>query len=134
MMSEKPQGWQQWLEHGRQYEIAGSGKSGNSKFSPTIIYNLLSMSLESYCMAILDYHRTLPDNHTFTDLMNALERVCVIDPDLKRRVFELEKCQQICAFDDFEIARVDTIVNREFQRVVEIMGQMACSQCCAAAS
>ena len=125
----KPQGWRDWLEHGRQYEQVGIGKSGDSKLSPTIVYNLFSMSLESYCMAILDYHGTLADNHTFTDLMDALETVCDVDPKFKLRILTLEKSQQICAFDDFVIAQVDSIVNREFQDVVKIIGRMARLEC-----
>ena len=129
----RPQGWREWLKHGCQYEKAGVGKSENSKLSPVIIYNLFSMALESYCMSILDYHGTLADNHTFTDLLNALETVCTIDAELKQRILELEKCQKICAFDDFVTAEVDSIVNREFQSVVEILGQLARSQCKTAA-
>lgn len=122
--------WKRWLEEGRQYEEAGASKAGStSKLSPTVVYNLFSMSLESYCMAILDYHGTLADNHTFTDLMDGLEKVTSIEPELKRRILELEKCQQICAFEDFTIANVDSIVNREFQNVIELFGRLARTQC-----
>ncbi|MHC4553088.1 MAG: hypothetical protein ACYSUT_10050 [Planctomycetota bacterium] len=125
--------WKQWLLQGRQYQDAGSSKNGAaSKLSPTVVYNLFSMSLESYCMAILDYHGTLADNHTFTDLLDSLERVIDVDPELKRRILDLEKCQQICSFEDFIIAEVDSIVNREFQEVVGIVGQLAQTQCRAA--
>lgn len=122
--------WQQWLEEGKQYERAGAGKSNaGSKLSATVVYNLFSMSLESYCMAILDYHGTLADNHTFTDLMDSLATVYAIDPELKRRILDLEKYQQICAFDDFIVAEVDSIVNREFQNVIEIFGELVRTQC-----
>ena len=123
--------WKQWLVKGRQYENAGLSKSGvSSKLSPVVIYNLFSMSLESYCMAILDYHGTLADNHTFTDLIDSLERVYTISPGLKRRILELEKHQQICAFDDFFVAEVDSIVNREFQDVIGTFGEIARTECC----
>lgn len=122
--------WQQWLKQGQQYESAGIGKNKSaSKLDPVIVYNLFSMSLESYCMAILDCHGTLADNHTFTDLLDSLDRVCPIEPELKRRILDLEKCQQICSFEDFVVAEVDAIVNREFQDVVKHIGNLARSQC-----
>lgn len=127
--------WKQWLVQGRQYEDAGTSKTGAaSKLSPVVVYNLFSMSLESYCMAILDYHGTLADNHTFTDLVDSLERVYAVTPELKRRILDLEKCQKICGFDDFVIAEVDSIVNREFQNVVGLLGDMARTECCVAAA
>lgn len=127
--------WKQWLIQGRQYEHAGTSKDGiKSKLSPVVVYNLFSMALESYCMAILDYHGTLADNHTFTDLMDSLKRVYAVEPGLQRRILELEKCQQICAFDDFIMARVDSTVNREFQDVVGILGELARTECSVAAA
>jgi len=127
--------WEQWLVQGRQYEVAGTSKNGAaSKLSPVVVYNLFSMSLESYCMAILDYHGTLADNHTFTDLMDSLERVYTVNSELKRRILELEKCQQICAFDDFVVAEVDSIINCEFQNVVALLGEMARTECRVAAA
>lgn len=122
--------WQQWLKEGQQYEKAGIGKNKTaSKLDPIIVYNLFSMSLESFCMAILDYHGTLADNHTFSDLLDSLERVCPVKPDLKCRILELEKCQQICSFDDFVVAQVDSIVNREFQDVIKLVSELAHAEC-----
>lgn len=127
--------WKQWLIQADQYEKAGTAKDGvSSRLSPEIVYNLFSMSLESYSMAILDYHGTLADNHTFTDLVEAIERVTTLEPELKRRILELEKCQQICSFDDFVVAQVDSIMNREFQNVIQIFGNWARSLCCSAAA
>ena len=127
--------WKEWLMEARQYEDAGAGKGGvASKLSPVVVYNLFSMSLESYCMAILDYHGTLADNHTFTDLMDSMEKVYSVEPELKRRILELEKYQQICAFEDFIVAEVDSIINREFQDVVGIFGEIARTECRVAAA
>lgn len=127
--------WKQWLIEARQYEDAGTSKNrAASRLSPVVVYNLFSMSLESYCMAILDYHGTLADNHTFTDLMDSLEKICVVDPELKRRILDLEKCQQICSFKDFTIAEVDSIINREFQNVLGVFGELARTQCSGASA
>jgi hypothetical protein len=59
------------------------------------------MSLESYVMAILDYHHTLPDNHTFTDLMAALQTVMPLDENLKKRILRYENIQSICSIEKY---------------------------------
>ena len=93
--------WQTWLKQGDQYNEAATPKSTSSRFGTDIRYNLISMSLESYVMAILDFHHTLPDNHTFIDLITALEEVMPIDETLKRRILQYESIQSICSIDKY---------------------------------
>ncbi len=123
--------WEKFLELGRQYEASGKSKNGPmSKLSPVVVYNLFSMALENYCMAMLMYHGTMADNHTFTDLIDSLERVCPLDAALKGRILDLERHQQICSFADFVVAEVDSIINREFQDVVAVLSETAHAECC----
>lgn len=102
-MEKEKTNWVTWLVKGDQYLTAGTPKSDKSKFGTDILYNLLSMSLESYIMAILDYKQNLPDNHTYTDLIYGLERVMPIDKDLKLRILKYESIQSICSVDKFSI-------------------------------
>ncbi len=97
--------WKEWLPKGDQYLNAGTPKSGTSKFGTDILYNVLSMALESYIMAILDYKQNLPDNHTYTDLIFGLERVMTIDPKLKEKILKYESIQSICSIDKFSIKK-----------------------------
>ena len=87
-----------WFTEGCQYLTAGSGET--KKFNPTIRYNLLAMAFEKFVMAILIQHNQLPDNHTFTDLVEGLERVMPLELDMKRLIYRLESAQQICSFTD----------------------------------
>ena len=93
--------WETWLTHGDQFLSAATPKKEKSRFKEDIIYNLLSMSLESYIMAILDFHETLPDNHTYTDLITALERVMPVDKNLKNRILQYENIQSICSIEKY---------------------------------
>lgn len=93
--------WQTWLKNGDQYLKAATPKGEKSRFGTDIRYNLLSMSLEGYIMAILDFHNNLPDNHTYTDLVIGLERVMPIDETLKKRILQYESIQSICAIDKY---------------------------------
>ncbi len=93
--------WRKWLKNGDQYLKAATPKGETSRLGPDIRYNLLSMSLEGYIMAILDFYNDLPENHTFFDLVNALERVMPIDERLKQRILKYENIQSICSLETY---------------------------------
>lgn len=93
--------WQTWLKNGDQYLKAATPKGKKSRFGTDIRYNLLSMSLEGYIMAILDFHNNLPDNHTYKDLILGLERVMPVDAILKKRILQYENIQSICSIEKY---------------------------------
>lgn len=101
MMNKSNRHWEKWLKEGDQYLKAATPKGKKSRFGPDIRYNLLSMSLEGYIMAITDYHNNLPDNHTYTDLLEALERVIPVDESLKHRLLQYENIQSICSIEKY---------------------------------
>ena len=119
----------EWLKEGAQYQKAVTPGSMKVKFTPTIAYNILSMSLESYCMAIMDKHQNLPDNHTFYDLVDGLERVIALDPVLKDRILDLGKYQEICSIKEFQIAQPDEQAIVEFHEVLKDVAALAEQQC-----
>lgn len=100
-MSEKKLNWRTWLIQGDQYLKASTPKSGVSRFGTEVRYNLISMSLEAYIMAIMDFHKTLPQNHTYTDLIIGLETVCPLDETLKNRILQYENIQSICSIEKY---------------------------------
>lgn len=100
-MKESKLNWSNWLIQGDQYLKAATPKSGISPFGAEIRYNLISMSLEAYIMAIMDYHQAMPENHTYTDLIYGLETVMPLDEDLKNRILRYENIQSICSIDKY---------------------------------
>ena len=63
----------------------------------------MSMAFESYVMGMLDYHQSLPDNHTYTDLIFALDKIVPLESSLKNRILKYENIQSICSVDKFQI-------------------------------
>jgi hypothetical protein len=101
-MTENNLNWQTWLAHGDQYLKSGTKRENSRiKFGSEIRYNVLSMALEAYIMSIVDFHHTLPDNHTYTDLIDSLESVMQIDQELKQRILKYENIQSICSIDKY---------------------------------
>lgn len=93
--------WNSWLLQGDQYLKAITPKSGKSRFDTVVRYNMISMSLEAYVMAIMDFHKTLPQNHTYTDLLIGLETVIQLDENLKNRILKYENIQSICSIEKY---------------------------------
>ena len=100
-MTERELSWRIWLDHGDKYLKAAIPKGKIGILGPTIRYNLLSISMENYIMAILDFYKTLPDNHTYTDLITSLEQVVPVDEGLKSRILKHECVQSICSMSDY---------------------------------
>ena len=121
--------WETWLKQGDQYLKAGTPKSEKSRFGTEIRYNLLSMSMESYIMAILDFHNTLPDNHTFIDLLNALEVVIPVDKSLKDRILKYENIQRICSLEKYHRNKPSEEDINDLRGAIVEIGEMANEIC-----
>ena len=121
--------WMTWLNNGEQYFRAACPKGDKSRFGADLLYNLLSMSLEGYVMAIAGFYDCLPYNHTYTDLMDALERVMPLDPDLKARILTHESLQNICSIEDYQRSHPSEDALADLRDAVARIGAMARQVC-----
>ena len=91
--------WAQYRQEGEQFlRLAEQAHHRQKKaFTPTILYNLVTMAIEKLVMAALMRCGRLPDNHTLHDLVAALERWL---PETVRGLAgplcELDSFQDIC--------------------------------------
>ena len=91
--------WAQYRLEGEQFlRLAEQAHHRQTKaFTPTILYNLVTMAIEKLVMAALMRCGRLPDNHTLHDLVAALERWL---PETVRGLAgplcELDSFQDIC--------------------------------------
>ena len=91
--------WAQYRLEGEQFlRLAEQAHHRQKKaFTPTILYNLVTMAVEKLVMAALMRCGRLPDNHTLHDLVAALERWL---PETVRGLAgplcELDSFQDIC--------------------------------------
>ncbi len=85
-----------WKDGEAYHRTAIGAKKRPQVFIPEIVYNLLAMAIEKYFMAFLEAHKTMPDNHTFTDLINAVNKIKPLSPELESSLKSLENVQDIC--------------------------------------
>ena len=88
--------WAQYRLEGEQFlRLAEQAHHRQKKaFTPTILYNLVTMAIEKLVMAALMRCGRLPDNHTLHDLVAALERWL---PETVRGLAE-----PLCRLDSFQ--------------------------------
>ena len=88
--------WAQYRLEGEQFlRLAEQAHHRQKKaFTPTILYNLVTMAIEKLVMAALMRCGRLPDNHTLHDLVAALERWL---PETVRGLSE-----PLCRLDSFQ--------------------------------
>lgn len=128
-MSDSPD-WMTWLNNGDLYFKAATPKGEKSRFGTDLRYNLLSMSLEGYVMAISGYHKLLPDNHTYTDLMDGLDRVIPVDASLRARILKHESIQSICSIEDYHRSHPSEEVLEELKEAISELAVIAHQTCC----
>ena len=96
--------YETYLKDGQSYHRTAVGAQKRREvFNAEIIYNLLAMAIEKYFMAFFDKQGTLPDNHTFTDLIDSANKIKPLDEDLVIELKALETFQDICpVFEDYQ--------------------------------
>ncbi|NLD99493.1 MAG: hypothetical protein GX640_06425 [Fibrobacter sp.] len=121
--------WREWLTDGEKYLKTAGGQSKAARFNTAYQYNVIAIALESFAMAILDYHGKLPDNHTFTDLIEALQTVIGLPDDLREKILEHEQTQKICSFTDYTRTEPTTEEINDFRDAVKKIGTIARNVC-----
>ncbi len=78
----RQQTWEEALKEAEEYRKAAvGGMDRTAVFTPRILYNILAMSAEKYCIALFTSRRYMTEGHTFHDLAAALVEVLGSDID-----------------------------------------------------
>ena len=67
----------------------------------SLVFNVASIAIECYLLAICSYYDIMPVNHNFNYLMNAAESVAVFDPELDNAIRSLDEIFGICSLDEY---------------------------------
>lgn len=67
----------------------------------SLVFNVASVALERYLVALCDLYGLEPRNHNYISLMKLVETVVDISPDLNKRVKSLDWIFGICSIDDY---------------------------------
>jgi hypothetical protein len=120
--------WQTWLKNADDY-LKAIAPNKISRFGTDIRYNLITMALENYIMAILDYHNNTPGNHSIINLMRTLESIMPIDKTLKQRILKYTIVQSICSIDLYNRKNPTEEDIEDLTGAVNEIGNMAHKTC-----
>lgn len=87
--------------------VAGAHKRP-TVFTTELTFNLLTMAIEKHAMAILMACGTLPDNHTFLDLLDGLKWVLPVSSANHDLLLSLHEEESMCSLDVPPKPRVPT--------------------------
>jgi HEPN domain-containing protein len=68
---------------------------------PSLVFNVASVALERYLVALCALHGAMPMNHNYTCLMAAAETVVAFPPELKKEIVSLDIIFGICSLYDY---------------------------------
>jgi hypothetical protein len=86
-------------------------------FTPEIVHNLLGMALEKFAMVILMRAGTMPDNHTFSDLLRELKAQIPVRPAIEAALLAMDEESDLCSL---EIRKVHIPGPERMRELVEI--------------
>lgn len=71
------------------------------ELSPGLVFNVASIAVESYLIALCAWYGSMPFNHNYASLMDTAEEVMQFDPALSRDIRALDRIFGICSLDDY---------------------------------
>lgn len=77
-------------------------------FTRELVFNLLTLAIEKHAMAILMACGTLPENHTFLDLLDGLKWVLPVSESNHATLLTLHREESMCSIDAPVTSRIPT--------------------------
>jgi len=68
---------------------------------PSLIFNVASVAIERYLVALCAYRGIMPFNHNYTSLMDAAESAVAFDQELSKNIRSLDEIFGICSLEEY---------------------------------
>jgi len=69
--------------------------------SSSVVFNVASVALENYLIALCDLYGVEPGNHNYTCLMDAVETIIDISEELNKEIRSLDLIFGICSLENY---------------------------------
>ncbi|GBG57559.1 hypothetical protein SPFL3102_02243 [Sporomusaceae bacterium FL31] len=67
----------------------------------SVVFNVASVALENYLIALCDLYGVEPGNHNYTCLMDAVEELIDVSPALNKEIRSLDSIFGICSLENY---------------------------------
>lgn len=68
---------------------------------PSLIFNVASIAIECYLIALCAYYKVMPTNHNYINLMEDAERVVTFPAELSASIRSLDEIFGICSLENY---------------------------------
>jgi hypothetical protein len=73
----------------------------DAKYVSSLVFNVASVALERYLVAICEWHGMEPVSHNFIGLMKEVDKLMDIPHEISRDVRSIDRIFGICALDEY---------------------------------
>jgi hypothetical protein len=73
----------------------------DAKYASSLVFNVASVALERYLVAICEWHGVEPMSHNFIGLMKEVDKLMNIPHEISRDVRSLDRIFGICFLDEY---------------------------------
>jgi hypothetical protein len=74
----------------------------------SLIFNVASLAIECYLIALCSYFKTMPFNHNYNALMDAAAEVITFTPQLSQQIRALDTIFGICSLENYHHGTPET--------------------------
>lgn len=67
----------------------------------SVVFNVASVALENYLIALCDLYGVEPGNHNYTCLMDEVEELIEVSPTLNKEIRSLDSIFGICSLENY---------------------------------
>jgi len=96
--------WRRFWERGTSYLKTAKGmNSKRQRFSTSIVYNMLAMSVEGFFMGYFMSQGGLPENHTLRDLVDYSRQYLSLPDEVSKGLLSMDHFQEICSLEAYHV-------------------------------
>jgi hypothetical protein len=93
LFEEKYQSGQMYHRRANQFSQEGQVNS--------VVFNVASVALENYLIALCELYGVEPGNHNYTCLMDSVQTIVAVPPELNKEIRSLDEIFGICSLDNY---------------------------------
>jgi hypothetical protein len=119
-------GWETFYKEGIAYHARMVQGAGRGSLSAEVIHGLASLAIEKFLMALIVHNGSMPEGHTFPDLLRSSKSYAVFDPDIEDALILMDEIQPLCTMEPVPVkpvrrSDIGTFINasENIKRVVD---------------
>lgn len=113
-----------YIEEGKKFLQTAKSLLQSKRFDITVAQDIAAMSGEKVIVGILDTYHYMPEGHTYTELLQDLAKKMAYPDEIREKLLQLDKYQNLCSLDPQDIPPPDEQVVKNALEAIEQLLQL----------